>query len=63
MAALRLLGNCGTPERDFHFSGMRVLWETFSVFGQGGFLIAIAILALFEAGFAAVTLALTSSGG
>lgn len=42
---------------------MRVLWETFSVFGQGGFLIAIAILALFEAGFAALTLALTSSGG
>jgi hypothetical protein len=42
---------------------MRVLHETFTVFAEWGFLIALAILFAFEAGFAALMLFLTSSGG
>jgi hypothetical protein len=41
---------------------MRVVRDTFGIFADAGFLIALAILVLFEAAFAALMLVLTSNG-
>jgi hypothetical protein len=41
-------------------SDMRVIRDSFGVFGEPGFLVAIAIIVVFEAAFAGLMLVLTS---
>ena len=42
---------------------MRVIRDSFGIFADGGFLIALAIIMMFEAAFAVLMLALTTQGG
>jgi hypothetical protein len=52
----------GTPSARIPFCfAMRVLRDTFAIFTDGGFLVALTVILAFEAAFAGLMLVLTSS--